>query len=146
MYLVTTPLDPHIMLSKDLSPESEEERTQMKKIPYLTMVGSIMYAATATCPDVTFAIQHLSQFNCNLGNAHWTTAQHIIQYLYATRTQSLVFGGLDINLTAWVDSDWGACTDMCHSKSYIHSALDLALSHGVPSGVPRTINGCHIQH
>src|SRR5882672_8267207 len=42
---VVTPLDPHVMLSKDLSPKSEEERLRMKKIPYLTTVGSIMYAA-----------------------------------------------------------------------------------------------------
>src|SRR5882724_1935018 len=112
---VTTLLDPHVVLSKDLSPTSKEEKIWMKKIPYLTAVGSIMYAATATHPDVAYAIQHLSQFNCNLGNAHWTTAQHVIQYLYATKTRSLVLGGPEIKLTGWVASDWGACTDTCHS-------------------------------
>ena len=65
----------HIILSKDLGPTSAEEQLWMKKIPCLTAVGSIMYAATATCPDVAFAIQHLSQFNNNPGNAHWTAAQ-----------------------------------------------------------------------
>src|SRR5882724_6180702 len=114
---VTTLLDPHIVLSKDLGPTSEEEKIWMKKIPYLTAIGSIMYAATATHPDITYAIQHLSQFNCNLGNAHWTTAQCVIQYLYATKTRSLVLGGPEIKLTGWVDLDWDACTDTCHSMS-----------------------------
>ena len=82
---VTPPLDPHVILSKDLGPTSAEEQLRMKKIPYLTAVGSIMYATTATRPDVTFAVQHLSQFNNNPGNAHWTAAQCTIQYLYATR-------------------------------------------------------------
>ena len=83
----------------------------------LTVVGSIMYAATATCPDVAYAIQHLSQFNCDLGNTHWTIAQHIIWYLYATKSRSLVLGGQEINLMGWVDSDWGTSTDTHHSIS-----------------------------
>ena len=79
------PLDPHVMLSKDLGPTNEEEKLRMKKIPYLTAIGSIMYATTATHPDVAFAVQHLSQFNNNPGNAHWTAVQRTIRYLYATR-------------------------------------------------------------
>ena len=75
---VTMPLDPHVILLKDLGPTSNEEKLQMKKIPYLTAVGSIMYAATATHPDVTFAVQHLSQFNSNPGYAHWMAVQHTI--------------------------------------------------------------------
>src|SRR5882724_2494109 len=39
---VTTPLDPHVVLSKDLGPTSEEKKIWMKKIPYLTAVGSII--------------------------------------------------------------------------------------------------------
>ena len=29
----------------------------------------------------------------------------------------LVLGGPEINLTGWVDSDWGACMDTCQSVS-----------------------------
>jgi len=57
---VNTPLDPHVILSKDLSPTSKEEKIWMKKILYLTALGSIMYTATATCPDITYAIQNIS--------------------------------------------------------------------------------------
>src|SRR6266481_6706360 len=89
----------------------------MSKIPYLTAVRCIMYAAMAMRPDIAFVVQHLSQFNCNLGNAHWTAAQHTIHYLYATRHRSLVLGGKDIMLMGWVDSDWGACTDTRRSTS-----------------------------
>ena len=58
-----------------------------------------------------FAVQHLSQFNANPGPAHWTAAQHVIHYLYATKHKSLVLGGSTINLEGWVDSNWGACVD-----------------------------------
>src|SRR5882672_10066370 len=114
---VTMPLDPHVTLSKGDGPTSEEDMLRMKKIPYLTAVGSIMYAATATHPDVAYAVQHLSQFNSNPGNSHWTAVQRIIRYLYAMKTRSLVLSRSDIKLTGWVDSDWGACTDTCCSIS-----------------------------
>ena len=114
---MTTPLDPHAMHLKDLRPTSGEDKLWMKKIQYLTVVGSIMYAATATQPKVSHAVQHLSQFNSNLGNAHWTAAQCIIRYLSTTRTRSLVLGVPETKLTGWVDPDWGTCTDTCHSTS-----------------------------
>ena len=116
-HTITTPLNPHVILSRDLSPTSNEEKLWTKKIPYLTTIGSIMYAATTTCPNVSFAVQHLSQFNGNPGNIHWTAAQCTIWYLYATRNRTLILGGPEIILTGWVDSDWGACIDSCHSVS-----------------------------
>ena len=100
-----TPLDPHVILSKDLGPTSDEEKLRMKKIPYLTTMGSIMYAAMATRPNIAFTVQHLSQFNSNPGNAHWMAVQHTIPYLYATRNRTLILGSLEITLTGWVDSD-----------------------------------------
>ena len=93
---VTTPLYPHVILSKDLCPTSDEEVRCMKKIPYLTVVRSIMYAAIGMHPDLAFTVQHLSQFNCNPGHAHWTTAQHVVRYMYAMRHRALVLCGPDI--------------------------------------------------
>src|SRR5882724_2929393 len=43
--------------------------------------------------------------------------QHVIRYLYTTKTRSLVLGRPKIKLTGWVDSDWGACMDTCRSTS-----------------------------
>jgi len=78
-------------------------------------------------PDVAFAMQHLSQFNSNPGPAHWTAAQRVIRYLYATRDTSLVLGGDGINLTGWVDSDWGSCVDSRRSISGYSFSLGTGL-------------------
>ncbi len=45
---VSTPLNPHIILSKDLCPTTDEAKQRMRDISYLTAVGSIMYAAIGT--------------------------------------------------------------------------------------------------
>ena len=78
---VATPLDPNIILSKSLCPYTDEAKALMSHTPYLTAVGSIMYAAMGTRPNVAFAIQHLSQYASNPGQAHWTAAKHMVKYL-----------------------------------------------------------------
>ena len=109
---VTMPLDPNIMLSKSLSPTTDNDKAEMAQIPYLTAVGSIIYAASGTRINVAFAVQHLSQFSSNPGCAHWTATQHMIGYLYTTQDHALVLGGSgDITLHGFMDSDWGVDVD-----------------------------------
>ena len=45
---VSTPLDTHVVLSKDFCPMTDEAKQRMQNVPYLTAVGSIMYAAIGT--------------------------------------------------------------------------------------------------
>ena len=90
----------------------------MRGIPYLTAVGSIMYTVMGTHIDVAFAVQHLSQISSNLGQAHWTTAQQVIRYLYATQGHVLILGGPnEIRLHGFTDSDWAANVDNHQSVS-----------------------------
>ena len=35
--------------------------------PYANAIGSLMYAALGTRPDLAFTIQHLSQFTMDMG-------------------------------------------------------------------------------
>ncbi|GKF32243.1 hypothetical protein Tco_0102041 [Tanacetum coccineum] len=42
-------------LSNEMCASSDEEKTYMKKVPYASAVGSIMYAVRCTRPDVAFA-------------------------------------------------------------------------------------------
>ncbi|GKV29673.1 hypothetical protein SLEP1_g59547 [Rubroshorea leprosula] len=44
---VTTPLGAHFKLSSNLSPETEEKKKFMARIPYASVVGSLMYAMEA---------------------------------------------------------------------------------------------------
>ena len=78
----------------------------MQKIPYLTAIGSMMYATMGMWPDILFDVSHLSQFSANPGSAHWSQAQRVIIYLYTMRDVELVLGGKQILLFRWVDLDW----------------------------------------
>ena len=60
----------------------------MCNIPYCEAVGSLMYAALGTCPDIAFAVQTVSCFSTKPGPAHWEAVKHIFRYLKG----SLSFG------------------------------------------------------
>ncbi|KAJ3483970.1 hypothetical protein NLI96_g5949 [Meripilus lineatus] len=57
---VSTPLDP---TSKLEPTPSDFDQSLMTNIPYQAAIGSLMYAAIATCSDISFTVQALSQFN-----------------------------------------------------------------------------------
>ena len=56
-----TPLLLYVKLSKLDSPQSEEERVEVDKLPYVSACGSLMYAMIATCLDITFAVEVVSK-------------------------------------------------------------------------------------
>ncbi|HEV7737689.1 MAG TPA: reverse transcriptase domain-containing protein, partial [Chlamydiales bacterium] len=117
-YEVSTPLDHNVVLSKDLCPKEEIEKERMKKIPYREAIGSLMYAATATRPDIAFATHKLSQYLENPGQGHWTAALRVIRYLKKTKEYRLTLGGKhELSLSGYSDSDWAADTDDRRSTS-----------------------------
>lgn len=75
---------------------------------YRELVGSLMYIAVCTRPDISHAVSYLSQFNNCFGEVHWKAAKRVLRYLKGTINLSLVFskGGMDI--TAYADADWAS--------------------------------------
>jgi hypothetical protein len=53
-------MTPGAVYSKMDLPFNSKEVTYMKCVPYRQAIGSLMYAAIATYPDITFAISILS--------------------------------------------------------------------------------------
>jgi hypothetical protein len=70
VWQTATPLLPGCRLKKlDTKPTKAEEET-MKKIP-CEAIGSIMYLAVATHPDLAYAIHILTRFMSDPGIEHW---------------------------------------------------------------------------
>jgi len=77
-----------------------------------------MYAAITTWPDISFAVQQLSQFTSNPGRLHWEATKWVLNYLKGTSDHSLVLGGKEpINFMGYMDLDWANDLDQCHSIS-----------------------------
>ena len=46
----------------------------MQHTPYCELMGSLNYLAVATCPDIAFAVSHLTSFLDCYHTEHWTVA------------------------------------------------------------------------
>ena len=72
---VSTPLGSHFKLSKEQSPKTKEERDHMSKVPYVSAIGSLMYAMVCTRPDIAHAMGVVSRFMSRLGKQYWETVK-----------------------------------------------------------------------
>ena len=100
---VSTPLDPNIKLMK--TPDDKHH-----DIPeYQSAIGLFMYAAIGTQPDISFAVQTLSQFMSNPSPAHWSAIKHIFWYLNGTHDLGIIYcKGGEVEPLAYSDANWGA--------------------------------------
>ncbi|KAH9716238.1 Integrase catalytic domain-containing protein [Citrus sinensis] len=73
------------------SPRSQEERDYMARVPYASVVGSLMYAMVCIGPDISQAVSMVSKYMHNPGKNHWLTVKWILRYLYGTVDVGLLF-------------------------------------------------------
>ena len=91
---VTTPLNdlnPGTRLSTSMCPQNDAEALEMQQYPYISVVGSLMYLAVTTRPDIAYAAGVLARFSSNPGPANWQAAKHVLRYLKGTTHHKLVY-------------------------------------------------------
>jgi len=104
---ISTPMDPGLKLrciTHDSLPA--EDWADLSKYPYRSLVGCLLYLSIGTWPDISYAVQQLSQFLDSFSHLHWNAAIHVVQYLKRMRELRLSLGGNSINLLGFTDSDW----------------------------------------
>jgi hypothetical protein len=115
-----TPEIPNSRLHSGMCPQSDSERILMQTIGYREAVGSLLYLATKTRPDIAHAVQQVAQFCENPGKQHWDAIKYILRYLRHTKTHGIEYCGTSQLLHAYfgqaptnlpyaamfADSDW----------------------------------------
>ncbi|KAE9076669.1 hypothetical protein PF010_g23812 [Phytophthora fragariae] len=113
-----TPLEPGVQLTKADEPQTEEDKAKMKSKPYRSLVGSLMYLACGTRPDISVAVAKLSRFPENPGEKHWDAGIKVVRYLLKTKDVGIVYDGLlGTQLEAYPDADWAGNRDDRRSVS-----------------------------
>ena len=106
-----------VHLSKEQSPKTPQEVEDMRRFPYASAVGSLMYAMLCTRPDICYDVGIVSRFQSNPGPDHWTAVKNILKYLRRTRNYMLMFSGSDLKMLGYTDSDFQADRDSRKSTS-----------------------------
>ncbi|MGB9152505.1 MAG: reverse transcriptase domain-containing protein, partial [Alphaproteobacteria bacterium] len=105
-----------LKLTMHQCPTTDEQKAKMVDVPYESAVGSLLYAAIGTRPDIAHAVNGISKFMKNPGQAHWLAAKRILRYIKGTVNKALVFTskgitGNELYVSAYSDADWAGDID-----------------------------------
>lgn len=87
---------------------------------YMSMVGSLLYAAMMTRPDIAYAVQALGRHMQASGPEHVVAAKRVMRYLQGTRELGIKYGPIEpskLELAGYCDSDWGSDLDTRRSTT-----------------------------
>ena len=105
-----SPMDAGMQLTKDGTALREE-------VPYRELIGSLLYLAMCTRPDLTHSVGMLSRFMSNPKEEHWQAAKGVLRYLAGTVEIGLKYGPNGELPFGYSDSDFGGETDSRKSTS-----------------------------
>lgn len=114
---ISTPVDTNQQVSAKMCPSTENDVQEMSKIPYMQAIGSLLFAAQITRPDICFAVNLLSRYGANPGKAHWTAVKRVMRYLKGTINKGLTYTKDDSEVTGFCDADWASDLDQRRSTT-----------------------------
>lgn len=72
--LVSTPLSSSFRMSVKQSSSNDKEKKHMQKVPYVSIVDSLMYIIVCTRLDIAHAVS-VSRFLCTPNKEHWNVVK-----------------------------------------------------------------------
>jgi hypothetical protein len=85
----------------------------METVPYRNAVGSLLFVAMGTRPDIANAVREVGRFVSNPRWPHWLAVQRIFRYLQGTKDLGLHYRRHEeqLQLVGYADSDWANNVD-----------------------------------
>lgn len=108
-----TPYYPSVTLLKN-------RRIAVDQLRYSQIVGSLMYLASTTRPDISFVVSKLSRFMSNPGTDHWHALDRLMRYLCGTMSYGIHYSGHPAVLEGYSDSNWiSDVADLYATSGYV---------------------------
>jgi len=109
---VSVPADSHTILT-----DNDQDTVN---VPYREAIGSLMFLALVTRPDIAFAVNVASRYVNNHKNNHWMAVKRIFTYLLSTIDYDLLYKNQDNNneiLVGYSDADFAGDIDTRRSTT-----------------------------
>ena len=109
--LNSKPVSTPISLGIKLTRSEQGSKKEQNQLPFRELIGALMYLAVATRPNISFAVNWLSQFNNCYTRDHWIVAKQVLRYLRGTVNLGLKYQRTGSPLKGFVDADWANCVN-----------------------------------
>ncbi|KMQ85184.1 integrase core domain protein [Lasius niger] len=120
---VTTPA----VAKEYLENAQEEQFSEKSSTEFRSAVGSLMFTAVATRPDIMFAVSSVSRFMAKPTAGAWQQIKRILRYLKGTTSMGITYrANGNQELIAYSDADYANCVQTRKSTS----GLVLILANG----------------
>lgn len=102
---ISIPVAPHVTLEL-----ATDDNVNKLKVPFREAVGSLLFLAIVTRPDIAFAVNSVSRFLNNYNDNHWQALKRIIRYVIDTISLGIVHRKIEnkIYLVGYSDSDYAS--------------------------------------
>jgi hypothetical protein len=94
------------VVCQDLSPDDTHKPVHDKTV-YRELIGSLLYVANSTRPDICLATSVLSQYLEQPREMHWRAAIRVLRYLKGTKDMGIVLSRNESKLHTYSDANWG---------------------------------------
>ena len=77
--------------------------------PYLEAIGSLLYLAINTRPDISFSVGFLARFAAGYTEVHWKSVVQVLQFVKKTKNTGIQFRRMEaqvLSITAYSDTDF----------------------------------------
>lgn len=103
---IFTPME----IAADLDPTLPTNKAtieKLKKTPYQSAVGALIYLTQATRPDLAYAVSSVSRFNSCYNLKHWDAVKRIFRYVQRTKMMCLQYSkDQESRLTGFCDASY----------------------------------------
>ena len=97
-------------------PKMDDEDVLVPDMSYLSAIGALMYLASHTRHDISFAVNLLSRFSSCPTQRHWNGIKHVLRYLQGTKDLGLYYTNHNEDgLVGFADG--GYLSDPHHARS-----------------------------
>ena len=111
------PVNTPIEVSSTLKKATDDEILCDQKL-YQSIIGSLMYAATATRPDIAYATHFLGQFSSKPTETHLSAAKRVLRYLKGTINHGLTYKYDTCEIPLRIYSDSSFASNLTDRHSY----------------------------
>jgi hypothetical protein len=110
-----TPYDTSKLLKKN-------QRISRDQLRYSQIIGSLMYLASDTRLDISFAVSKHNQFVSNPGDDQWRALERVLHYLKGIMSLGIHYTGYPTVLEGYCDANWISDADEIYATTgYVFS-------------------------